>query len=105
MAAMRSSDAGGNPSHRACRAASSSSPRDSSSGRESAHSPLHLSRKGRQSNAVDSLMDTMLPPATDNAPPFTAERGAAAENRRDPGRHRRRAFGHHHCRPHRTSLC
>ena len=72
MAANRSSDAGGNPSHRACRAVSSSSPRVSSSGRESAHSPLHLSRNDRQSNAVVSVMHPMLPPATDNAPLLAA---------------------------------
>ena len=67
MAAIRSSEAGGNPSHRACRAASSSSLRVSLSGSESAHSPLHLSRKDRQSNAVESVMSPMLPATTDNA--------------------------------------
>ncbi|GAA2425934.1 hypothetical protein GCM10010405_05540 [Streptomyces macrosporus] len=72
MAAIRSSDAGGNPNHRARRAASSSSLRVSLSDRESAHSPLHLSRKDRQSNAVVSVMRPVLSPATDSVPPLAA---------------------------------
>ncbi len=77
MAVIRSSEAGGNPSHRACRAASSSSSSLSPS-RESAHSPLHLSRKGRQSKCVVSVMPRMLPPTTDNAPVAAAPAGSPA---------------------------
>lgn len=49
---------------RSRRTVSPSSPRGSPSGRESAHFPLHLSRKDRQSNPVVSLMRPALPPAT-----------------------------------------
>lgn len=59
MAAIRSSDAAGKPSHRARRAADSSSVSPASPVSpcgESAHSPLHLSRKRRQSNAVFCVM-------------------------------------------------